>query len=174
MIDLPCQTSQAPDSVAEICILLKAAGYRFNEGREIVARTLLEADTATTAEDIWMAAHRTSSRISRATVYRTLNIFSRLRITEPAVGPRGSQTFRLRRTLPSVYLVDADTGSIDEIDDPALAEALARLTRSRGYQLRGAVELRVEPCRPSTERVVEDLRPGRPPRMRSTVRSANS
>lgn len=145
MSHLPLHTPGAPESVADIRARVKAAGYRFNEERESVARTLLDADGPITAEDAWLTARASLARVSRATVYRTLNIFTRLGITEPSLRPRGGQSFRLRRTLPSIYLVHAEAGVIDELEDPAIAEALEALTRRSGYRLRGAIELRVEP-----------------------------
>lgn len=134
--------------VATIADHVRRAGHRFNAERGAIVQALLEADAAVTADEAWFNARRSHARVSRATVYRTLNILTRLGITESSIRPRGGQSFRLKRARASIYLMRSDLGVIDEIDDPSLSEILEAHARRRGYRLCGAVELRVEPMEP--------------------------
>lgn len=124
---------------------LRGQGFMLNDERRAVIDVLIAAAEPLDAEQVWDLARGAEGRVSRSTTHRILRILGRLDVVETAVRRRGRQMFRLRRDRPSVHLVRADTGAVDEVADSDLTEALMAAVARRGYRLQGGVELRVMP-----------------------------
>jgi Fur family iron response transcriptional regulator len=65
----------APLSDQQLCTRLQGRGVRVTSQRLRVARVLLTAPQHLTAEQIAEAVRRGGSRVSKATIYNTLNLF---------------------------------------------------------------------------------------------------
>lgn len=128
---------------------IRAAGHLFNGEREAVIAVLLKAREPLDAEEVWEAARQTGSRIHRATAYRAVTLLNRLEIIEVAAIRRRRKVYQLKRQQPTVHMVRADTGAIQEIVDETLLAALMDAARRHGYRLSGGVEMRVAPLRPA-------------------------
>lgn len=129
----------------ELLAQLRRQGFVLNDERRAVINTLAEADQPMDAEQIWDHARGADGRVSRSTTHRVLRILAEIDVVEVAARRRGRRMFRLRRDRPSVHLVRADTGAMDEMADVELMDALMAAVMRRGYRLSGGVELRVMP-----------------------------
>ncbi len=101
------------------------------------------------AEEIWQAARLAGSRIHRATTYRSVAVLTELEIIEVAAVRRRRKVYQIKRQRPSVHLVRADTGAIQEIVDESLLAAVMDAAHRHGYRLIGGVEMRVAPLDPT-------------------------
>ena len=98
-------------------------GLRITEQRRVIARVLSESDDHPDVEMLHERASRIDSRISIATVYRTVRLFEEAGILEAA--PEAHHD----------HLIDVESGKVVEFVDPEL-EALQKLIAEKlGYRL---------------------------------------
>lgn len=146
----PTSTSPARcDGIGDIAQRIRAAGARFNDEREAVVAALLRASQPLDAEEVWHAARQAGSSIHRATTYRTVAVLTALEIIEVAAVRRRRKVYQIKRARPSVHMVRADIGTVQEIVDEPLLAALMDAARRHGYRLIGGVEMRVAPLLPA-------------------------
>ena len=125
--------------IARLCV---EHGVKMTEQRRVVARVLSDASDHPDVEELYRRAARLDSRISIATVYRTVRLFEEKGILE-----RHDFGGARARYEPSEHghhhhhLIDIDTGKVIEFED-AEHERLIRVIAARlGFDL---VSLRLE------------------------------
>ncbi len=110
----------------EVDATLRAHGVKPTPQRVEVGMLLLAGPCHVSADQILQSLRRSGSRISKATVYNTLNVFSRAGIIrEVAVDP--NRLVYDSTTTCHHHFLNEDTGELLDID-PAEVE-LARLPR---------------------------------------------
>ncbi|NQE63979.1 hypothetical protein E1H18_4235 [Caulobacter sp. RHG1] len=110
-----------------------------------MVRALLGSSQPLDSEEIWQAARLAGSRFHRATTYRSVAVLTQMEIIEVAAVRRRRKVYQIKRQLPSVHMVRADTGAIQEVIDESLLAAVMDAARRHGYRLIGGVEMRVAP-----------------------------
>lgn len=121
-----------------------------------VRRTVLEALAADsghmTAPDLVAAVHARAPQIGRASVYRALELLTRLGVVQASTLGGGSATYMLAPAGHHHHLVCRACGRTIEFDECALGEIAGRLAAAFGFQIEGhLVEVygRCAECRPA-------------------------
>ena len=115
----------------EVEKLLRDDGYKFTNPRRIVARVIEEKKTHLTANEIWENVQAIDESIGRMTVYRTLDLFTRLGYIRPAsqsaTDARSGIVYILMEDGHHHHIICQECNSIiefDECDMEALVQVL--------------------------------------------------
>lgn len=116
---------------------LAAAGYRRGGARNAVVELLDGEDCALTAQEIDERLRAQGRSVGRASVYRVLELLTELRlVTRIDVG---QGVARYERHMPDGehhhHLVCERCGRIAPFEDPALEQAIARLSRRLSFDV---------------------------------------
>ena len=121
-----------PDRIEKLCV---EKGLRMTEQRRVIARVLSTSEDHPDAEELHRRAAAVDSRISLATVYRTVRLFEEAGIIERHDFRDGRSRYEEAGDDHHDHLIDLKSGDViefvnDEIE--ALQEAIAR---KLGYKL---------------------------------------
>lgn len=115
---------------------LRQAGIAVTPQRLAIANTLFERHQHLTADEVYMRVNQADDRVSRATVYNTLGLFSSKGLVNE-ICVDATRTFYDTNVEPHFHLYNVDTNTLtDVVVDPVLAEGLGRLVPS-GHPLQG-------------------------------------
>ena len=110
-------------------------GLRITDQRRVIAQVLSEADDHPDVERLHERASAIDSRISIATVYRTVRLFEEAGILDRHDFGDGRARYEAAPEAHHDHLIDVETGKVLEFVDPEL-EALQKLIAERlGYRL---------------------------------------
>ncbi len=118
-----------------------ASGVRMTGPRRIIARILSEATDHPDVDEVHRRAYDLDSRISLATVYRTVRLLEQHGILERR--NLGSRRARYEQSgeHDHFHLVDQETGRVIEFDDPETEALMRRIAARHGFDL---VSLKIE------------------------------
>jgi Fur family ferric uptake transcriptional regulator len=140
-------------------------GLKMTGQRRVIARVLAEASDHPDVEELYRRAATLDSRISIATVYRTVRLFEEKGILERRDFGGGRARYEPREHGHHYHLIDVGSGKVIEFQD-AEHEALMRTIAQRlGFEL---VSLRLELFGRRLE-PTQSTRPARKPRSRTTA-----
>jgi Fur family ferric uptake transcriptional regulator len=139
--------------IERLCI---ERGLKMTGQRRVIARVLSDASDHPDVEELYRRAAALDSRISIATVYRTVRLFEEKGILERRDFGGGRARYEPSEGGHHYHLIDVDSGRVIEFQD-AEHEALMRSIAARlGFDL---VSLRLElfgrrrePAQPSPDR----------------------
>lgn len=144
-----------PSRIERLCI---ERGLKMTGQRRLIARVLSEAEDHPDVEDVYRRALALDSKVSIATVYRTVRLLEENGILERRDFGGGRARYDLADRGHHHHLIDVDTGKVIEFADEEF-EALARaMARRLGFSLVGQrLELfgrkaEAEPQRPESRR----------------------
>ena len=121
-----------PSRIERLCI---EKGLKMTEQRRVIARVLSEAQDHPDAEELHRRAAAIDSRISIATVYRTVRLFEEAGILERHDFRDGRSRYEEAPEEHHDHLIDLTTGKVIEFRDEEI-ERLQRLVAERlGYKL---------------------------------------
>ncbi len=83
--------------------VLRRQGYRLTRPRRTIVRVIQEFDRAFTADEVLREVERLDPDLGRATVFRTLEVLTRLRALDRIHGPDGCNNYVLGRGLGRHY-----------------------------------------------------------------------
>jgi Fur family ferric uptake transcriptional regulator len=110
-------------------------GLRITEQRRVIARVLSESDDHPDVELLHSRASAIDSKISIATVYRTVRLFEEAGILDRHDFGDGRSRYEPVPEAHHDHLIDVETGKVVEFVDPEV-EALQRQIAERlGYRL---------------------------------------
>jgi Fur family ferric uptake transcriptional regulator len=116
-------------------------GLKMTGQRRVIARVLSDASDHPDVEELYRRAARLDSRISIATVYRTVRLFEEKGILERRDFGGGRARYEPSEHGHHFHLIDVESGKVIEFQD-AEHEALMRTIAQRlGFEL---VSLRLE------------------------------
>lgn len=99
---------------------LRASGITPTRPRVQIARVLFERCEHISADQLLSAVNARAARVSKATVYNTLNLFARKKLVrEVLVDP--DRVFYDPNTTPHHHFYNVDTGEISDIDATQVA-----------------------------------------------------
>ncbi|TYR82520.1 transcriptional repressor [Priestia megaterium] len=105
---------------------LHSASYKLTPQREATVRVLLEhEEDHLSAEDVYLLVKEKSPEIGLATVYRTLELLTELKIVDKINFGDGVSRYDLRQEGAAHFhhhLVCIECGSVDEIQDDLLED----------------------------------------------------
>ena len=109
--------------------------------RRVIARVLSEAEDHPDVEELYRRAVALDSRISIATVYRTVRLFEEKGILERRDFGGGRARYEPSEHGHHYHLIDVDTGKVIEFEDAEHERVLRAIATRLGFEL---VSLRLE------------------------------
>ena len=120
--------------IEELCI---DKGLKMTEQRRVIARVLSEADDHPDVEQLHQRASRVDSRISIATVYRTVKLFEEANILERHDFGDGRARYEEVPEEHHDHLIDINTGEVVEFRDDEIERLQKAVAEALGYTLVG-------------------------------------
>ncbi|MBV8458218.1 MAG: transcriptional repressor [Acetobacteraceae bacterium] len=116
-------------------------GLKMTGQRRVIARVLSEASDHPDVEELYRRATAIDSRISIATVYRTVRLLEEKGILERRDFGGGRARYEPSEHGHHYHLIDVDTGRVIEFQDPEHEKLMQDIARRLGFDL---VSLRLE------------------------------
>ena len=110
-------------------------GLRLTEQRRLIARVLSDADDHPDAEELYARASRVDPKISLATVYRTVRLFSEAGIIETHDFRDGRARYESADSDHHDHLIDVQSGEVIEFVDEEIEALQHRIAEKLGYEL---------------------------------------
>ncbi|API90466.1 MULTISPECIES: Fur family transcriptional regulator [Bacillota] len=119
---------------------LHAQSYKLTPQREATVRVLLEREEDhLSAEDVYLLVKEIAPEIGLATVYRTLELLSELKIVDKINFGDGVSRYDLRKEGAKHshhHLVCSECGSVEEIEEDLLEEVEKIVQNEWGFQVK--------------------------------------
>ncbi|MCS7177813.1 MAG: transcriptional repressor [Anaerolineae bacterium] len=123
--------------VRSLASALQAGGHRLTRQRRVVLEVLEESHEHLDAEALYERARQRTSRISLATVYRTVAVLKQMGlITEHSLGEEHGH-FETVREVPHYHFTCLGCGAVVEFDAPQVEEILQELAEREGLEVCG-------------------------------------
>ncbi len=119
----------------DIEALCAERGLRITEQRRVIARVLSEAEDHPDVEHVHQRAAAIDSRISIATVYRTVRLFEEAGILDRHDFGDGRARYEAAPEAHHDHLIDVETGKVIEFVDPELEALQRQIAEKLGYRL---------------------------------------
>lgn len=110
-------------------------GLRMTDQRRVIAKVLSESDDHPDAEELYNRAAAVDPKISLATVYRTVRLFSDAGIIETHDFRDGRARYETADEDHHDHLIDVVTGDVIEFMDKEIEELQERIAQKLGYEL---------------------------------------
>jgi Fur family ferric uptake transcriptional regulator len=123
-----------PSRIERLCI---ERGLKMTGQRRLIARVLSEAEDHPDVEELYRRAVTLDARISVATVYRTVRLLEEKGIVERRDFGGGRARYDPTDRGHHHHLIDVDTGSVMEFEDPEHEKLAQAIARRLGFTLVG-------------------------------------
>ena len=125
------------DSVSKILIqILKSEGLRYTEQRKAIWDEIRDSNEHRDAEDIYLKLKSNSVRVSRATVYRTIDVLVKNRLVRKMDVGEGRSLFEPRLdNKHHDHMICIDTGDIIEFYNEELENLQDKIAAENGYEI---------------------------------------
>lgn len=110
-------------------------GLRITEQRRVIARVLSESDDHPDVELLHKRAAAIDSKISIATVYRTVRLFEEAGILDRHDFGDGRARYEAAPEAHHDHLIDVESGKVIEFVDPELEALQRQIAAKLGYRL---------------------------------------
>lgn len=110
-------------------------GLRMTEQRRVIASVLSDANDHPDAEELYRRASALDPKISLATVYRTVRLFSDAGIIETHDFRDGRARYETADDDHHDHLIDVVTGDVIEFMDEEIEKLQEKIARKLGYEL---------------------------------------
>ncbi len=110
-------------------------GMRMTDQRRVIAQVLSDAKDHPDAEELYARASLIDPKISLATVYRTVRLFSEAGIIETHDFRDGRARYEPADDDHHDHLIDVTTGKVIEFVDDEIEELQHRIAEKLGYVL---------------------------------------
>lgn len=124
-------------TVAEQAKIIQDAGYRLTKARLAILEVLAAADNLLDATEILRLGREIHPRLGRVSVYRTLELLSKLGLARKAHGANGCHSFGLAGRAEGHYLVCQVCGVVTEFPCVGLEGLLEAVAQQSGFVIRG-------------------------------------
>ena len=118
-----------------IVAALDLAGYRLTGQRRALADLIAETDGHFTASDLQATAHARRLGISRATLFRALDLLTELGVVERLDLPTGEHAYVPCAPAHHHHVICSRCGRTTEVDDCGVADAVREVARRSGYRI---------------------------------------
>ncbi|HEC00752.1 MAG TPA: transcriptional repressor [Sphingomonadales bacterium] len=122
--------------IEQICI---EKGMRMTDQRRIIAKVLSDASDHPDVEEVYRRSTEIDSRISIATIYRTVRLFEEAGILERhdfrVENGENRARFELVSERHHDHLIDVENGEVIEFHDDEIEELQKRIAEKYGYRL---------------------------------------
>lgn len=135
--------TQTVSHIEEICA---SKGMKMTEQRRIIARVLSDAHDHPDVEEVHRRSATEDSRISIATVYRTMRLFEEAGIVKRHEFGHGRSRYEETPTTHHDHLIDMRSGKVTEFRNDVIERLQHEIAEAHGYKLVGhRMELFVVP-----------------------------
>lgn len=110
-------------------------GLKLTEQRRTIARVLSEAEDHPDVDQVYRRATRLDSRISIATVYRTVRLFEEANILEKHDFGDGRARYEEAHDDHHDHLIDVKTGKVIEFFNEEIEALKTKIAHDLGYEL---------------------------------------
>lgn len=128
------QDRQAPSRIEQLCI---ERGLKMTGQRRLIARVLSEAEDHPDVEDVYRRALDRDSKVSIATVYRTVRLLEENGILERRDFGGGRARYDPADRGHHHHLIDVDSGKVIEFADEEFEALAKQMARRLGFELVG-------------------------------------
>jgi Fur family ferric uptake transcriptional regulator len=118
-----------------ILTALDEAGYRLTPPRRAVADLIVEHDGHFTAAQLEASARRRRLALSRATLFRSLELLTELGVVERLDLPSGEHAYVPCAQAHHHHVVCSRCGRSTDVADCGVAAAVAEISRQSGYRI---------------------------------------
>ena len=112
-------------------------GLKMTEQRRVIARVLSDASDHPDVEQLYQRASAVDSRISIATVYRTVKLFEEANILERHDFGDGRARYEEVREEHHDHLIDVKSGEVVEFRNDEIERLQNEVAKALGYKLVG-------------------------------------
>ena len=110
-------------------------GLKMTEQRRVIARVLSDAHDHPDAGEVYKRASNIDSRISMATVYRTIRLFEECNVLEKHDFGDGRARYEEASREHHDHLIDVGSGNVIEFQNPDIERLQRDVARQLGYEL---------------------------------------
>lgn len=123
-------------TISRIEELCAKNGVKITHQRSIIAGVISESNDHPDANEVFIRANKIDSRISLATVYRTIKLFEENNVLNRIdFGGKRARYEELDENAHHDHLIDVDSGEIIEFLDEEIEELQGKIAKKLGYQL---------------------------------------
>ena len=120
------------DTIEQKCI---SKGVKLTDQRRLIARTMSEADDHPDVDELYNRVSKVDSKISIATVYRTVKLFEETGILAKHDFKGGKARYEEMRESHHDHLIDIKSGEIIEFVDDEIEKLQKKVAEKYGYDL---------------------------------------
>tara|TARA_B100000427_G_C15286645_1_gene497825 strand:- start:248 stop:664 length:417 start_codon:yes stop_codon:yes gene_type:complete len=120
------------DSIEQKC---KDKGVKLTDQRKIIAKVMSESDDHPDVDELYKRVSKIESKISIATVYRTVKLFEEYGILTKHEFKGGKARYEELSESHHDHLIDVKTGEIIEFVDDDIEKLQKKVAEKYGYEL---------------------------------------
>ena len=120
------------DSIEQKCI---DKGVKLTDQRKIIAKVMSESDDHPDVDELYKRVSKIESKISIATVYRTVKLFEEFGILTKHEFKGGKARYEELNESHHDHLIDVKTGEIIEFVDDEIEKLQKKVADKYGYEL---------------------------------------
>ena len=121
-----------PETIEQKCI---KKGVKLTDQRKIVAKVMSESDDHPDVDELYKRVSKIDSKISIATVYRTVKLFEEAGILTKHDFKGGKARYEALVESHHDHLIDIKTGEIIEFVDDEIEKLQKKVAEKYGYEL---------------------------------------
>ena len=120
------------DSIEQTCI---TKGVKLTDQRRIIAKIMSESEDHPDVDELYKRVSKIDSKISIATVYRTVKLFEESGILAKHEFKGGKARYEELSESHHDHLIDVKTGEIIEFVDDEIEKLQKKVAEKYGYEL---------------------------------------
>jgi Fur family ferric uptake transcriptional regulator len=120
------------ETIEQKCI---AKGVKLTDQRKIIAKVMSEANDHPNVDELYNRVSKIDSKISIATVYRTVKLFEELEILTKHEFKDGKARYEELNESHHDHLIDVRSGEIIEFVDQEIEKLQKKVAEKYGYDL---------------------------------------
>ena len=120
------------DSIEQKCL---DKGVKLTDQRKIIAKVMSESDDHPDVDELYKRVSKIDSKISIATVYRTVKLFEESGILAKHDFKGGKARYEKLNESHHDHLIDIKTGEIIEFVDDEIEKLQKKVAEKYGYEL---------------------------------------
>ena len=121
-----------PETIEEKCL---SKGVKLTEQRKIIAKVMSESSDHPDVDELYNRVTKFDSKISIATVYRTVKLFEESGIVEKHDFKGGKARYEQTFDEHHDHLIDINSGEIVEFVDKEIEKLQHEVAKKLGYKL---------------------------------------
>ena len=121
-----------PETIEQKCI---KKGVKLTEQRRVIAKVMTESDDHPDVDELYKRVTKIDSKISIATVYRTVKLFEESGILTKHDFKGGKARYEELSEQHHDHLIDIKSGEIIEFVDEEIEELQKKVAKKYGYKL---------------------------------------